>query len=64
MNTTVGRSGTVLVTFKSTSSVPPIRIENRTKSVTVLLRQYLEAAKGSGMVGLSPGLPAKKESPR
>jgi hypothetical protein len=41
-NATVGRSGSVLVTFKSPSSVPPYRIENRTKSVKLMLRQQLD----------------------
>lgn len=41
-NATVGRSGTVLITFKSPSSVPPYRIENRTKSVMLKLRQQLD----------------------
>ena len=41
-NATVGRSGTVLITFKSPSSVPPYRIENRTKAVSLMLRQQLD----------------------
>lgn len=41
-NATVGRSGSVLITFKSPSSVPPYRIENRTKSVRLMLRQQLD----------------------
>jgi len=41
-NATVGRSGSVLITFKSPSSVPPYRIENRTKSVMLMLRQQLD----------------------
>lgn len=41
-NATVGRSGSVLITFKSPSSVPPYRIENRTKSVKLMLRQQLD----------------------
>jgi len=42
VNSTVGRSGCVLVTFKSTSSVPPYRIENRTKAVMIHLRQQVD----------------------
>lgn len=41
-NATVGRSGSVLITFKSPSSVPPYRIENRTKAVMLMLRQQLD----------------------
>lgn len=68
VNTTVGRSGSVLVTFKSTNSVPPLRIENRTKSVTIMLRQQLEAARIAGATGpvgvpmLSTAMPGRKES--
>lgn len=51
VNTTVGRSGSVLVTFKAASSVPPYRIENRTKSVVVMLRQQLDTRGGSGSGG-------------
>eukprot|EP00878_Enallax_costatus_P034752 GHUV01038586.1.p1 GENE.GHUV01038586.1~~GHUV01038586.1.p1 ORF type:complete len:134 (-),score=29.53 GHUV01038586.1:70-471(-) len=70
VNTTVGRSGSVLVTFKSTNSVPPLRIENRTKSVTVMLRQHLDATKSPAVAGsigtLRPSaMPSRKEtSPR
>jgi len=39
VNTTVGRSGVVLVTLKSQRSIPPIRIENRCKRVVVRLKQ-------------------------
>lgn len=46
-NATVGRSGSVLITFKSPSSVPPYRIENRTKAVMLMLRQQLDQPSAS-----------------
>lgn len=39
VNTTVGRSGVVLVTLKSQRSIPPLRIENRCKRVVVRVKQ-------------------------
>jgi hypothetical protein len=39
VNTTVGRSGTVLITLKSRHSIPPYRIDNRCKNVSLRLRQ-------------------------
>lgn len=54
VNTTVGRAGSVLITFKPTSSVPPYRIENRTKAVMLSLRQQVEAGGPRG-----PGAAAK-----
>ncbi len=39
VNTTVGRSGMVLVTLKAQDSIPPYRIHNRCKGVVVHLKQ-------------------------
>lgn len=39
VNTTVGRSGVVLITLKSQRSIPPLRIENRCKRVVVRVKQ-------------------------
>ena len=39
VNTTVGRSGVVLVTLKSGGSVPPYRVENACKAVVLRLKQ-------------------------
>ena len=48
VNTTVGRSGAVLITLKSRHSIPPYRIENRCKKVAIRLRQAAhEGARGS-----------------
>ncbi|WIA12623.1 hypothetical protein OEZ85_006280 [Tetradesmus obliquus] len=55
VNSTVGRSGSCLITFKSTSSVPPFRIENRTKAVMVSMRQQLADRGGAGPNGHAPG---------
>jgi hypothetical protein len=59
-NATVGRSGSVLVTFKSPSSVPPYRIENRTKAVMLMLRQQLDqpGAQARPAAGAGPGTAA------
>lgn len=54
-NATVGRSGSVLITFKSPSSVPPYRIENRTKAVRLMLRQQLDQPAGPRMAGAGSG---------
>lgn len=54
-NATVGRSGSVLITYKSPSSVPPYRIENRTKAVRLMLRQQLEQPAGPRMAGAEGG---------
>jgi hypothetical protein len=55
VNSTVGRSGSCLITFKSTSSVPPFRIENRTKSVMVMMRQQLTDKSGPAPSGTGAG---------
>ncbi|KAF6253188.1 hypothetical protein COO60DRAFT_1463300 [Scenedesmus sp. NREL 46B-D3] len=57
VNSTVGRSGSCLITFKSTSSVPPYRIENRTKGVMVMVRQQLLDRGGPAPSGHAPGVP-------
>jgi hypothetical protein len=45
----------VLITFKSPSSVPPYRIENRTKAVRLMLRQQLDQPAGPRMAGAEGG---------
>jgi hypothetical protein len=45
----------VLITFKSPSSVPPYRIENRTKAVRLMLRQQLDQPAGPRTAGAEGG---------